>query len=230
MKRNAFTLIELLVVIAIIAILAAILFPVFAKAREKARQVSCAANVRQLVMAAVQYSEDWASWPDNIAAMPMGAGYEGGGALSPYCDGDKLMQCPSNDSPNASSYVFNAQLLGDRGNGIVGTPGQVRQPSRVALLWDGTGYCMTTFQWYNNGPNYWRTSQRHNGGANFGFVDGHVEFHDTKIIRDLGLGYNDGNYWVHSEFWPPCPPGTPGAEQLAQAKFWTNPYYTKWAF
>ena len=59
LRSKGFTLIELLVVIAIIAILAAILFPVFARAREKARQTSCVSNLRQLTMANLQYSQDY---------------------------------------------------------------------------------------------------------------------------------------------------------------------------
>jgi len=58
-KRSGFTLIELLVVIAIIAILAAILFPVFAKAREKARQTSCLSNTKQLALACMMYVQDY---------------------------------------------------------------------------------------------------------------------------------------------------------------------------
>src|SRR5438874_836054 len=58
-RRNGFTLIELLVVIAIIAILAAILFPVFAQAREKARQASCTSNLKQLGSAMLMYAQDY---------------------------------------------------------------------------------------------------------------------------------------------------------------------------
>ncbi|MFO8082009.1 MAG: prepilin-type N-terminal cleavage/methylation domain-containing protein, partial [Armatimonadota bacterium] len=59
MTRRGFTLIELLVVIAIIAILAAILFPVFARAREKARQTSCLSNLKQVGLAAMMYAQDY---------------------------------------------------------------------------------------------------------------------------------------------------------------------------
>ena len=59
MKRRGFTLIELLVVIAIIAILAAILFPVFARAREKARQASCSSNQKQIALGILMYAQDY---------------------------------------------------------------------------------------------------------------------------------------------------------------------------
>ena len=74
MKKKAFTLIELLVVIAIIAILAAILFPVFATAREKARQTACASNLKQIGIAMVQYYQDYDEF------LPMGDSNAGGNA------------------------------------------------------------------------------------------------------------------------------------------------------
>jgi prepilin-type N-terminal cleavage/methylation domain-containing protein len=68
-SRRGFTLIELLVVIAIIAILAAILFPVFARAREKARQSSCQSNLKQIGLAFTMYAQDYDE------KMPRGSGY-----------------------------------------------------------------------------------------------------------------------------------------------------------
>ena len=74
-RRRGFTLIELLVVIAIIAILAAILFPVFAQAREKARATSCLSNLHQIGMANLMYVQDFDErFPDNYVAalIPLG--------------------------------------------------------------------------------------------------------------------------------------------------------------
>jgi prepilin-type N-terminal cleavage/methylation domain-containing protein len=68
-RHDGFTLIELLVVIAIIAILAAILFPVVAKAREKARQTTCASNLNQLGLALLQYIQDYDEYPPNGIAI-----------------------------------------------------------------------------------------------------------------------------------------------------------------
>ena len=92
-RRKGFTLIELLVVIAIIAILAAILFPVFARAREKARAIACISNLKQVGLAFIMYSSDydeefvgvWCGYPMN--GWPT--------LLYPYIKNDQLFDCPS---------------------------------------------------------------------------------------------------------------------------------------
>src|SRR3982750_4482024 len=99
-SRKGFTLIELLVVIAIIAILAAILFPVFAKAREKARQISCASNERQLGLGFMQYTQDYDEClPTTHWGTPVGWA----GQLYPYIKSAGLFKCP--DDPTASVTV-----------------------------------------------------------------------------------------------------------------------------
>lgn len=109
-RPNAFTLIELLVVIAIIAILAAILFPVFAQAREKARQTSCLSNTRQIAMAIAQFSQDHdeylpkAFFNDVVngdTGMPWNTGWDA--AIFPYIKNTQVFQCPSDS--NERSYV-----------------------------------------------------------------------------------------------------------------------------
>lgn len=101
-SKHGFTLIELLVVIAIIAILAAILFPVFASAREKARQTSCASNLKQLGLAFVQYNQDYDEfYPCNIGV----GGYNGNGwagSVFPYVKATGVFACPD-DSTQPSS-------------------------------------------------------------------------------------------------------------------------------
>ena len=87
-KRAGFTLIELLVVIAIIAILAAILFPVFAKAREKARQIACASNMKQIGLGIIQYTQD------NDETFPSGvwSGSGWAGAIMTVCEKRRGLQ------------------------------------------------------------------------------------------------------------------------------------------
>jgi len=110
--RSAFTLIELLVVIAIIAILAAILFPVFAKVRDKARQTACSSNSRQVGLAFMQYLQDNdETLPVRLEdpANPNSTNMTGwAGKVYPYTKSKGLLRCP-NDSPTATcSYMINS--------------------------------------------------------------------------------------------------------------------------
>ena len=113
-KRNAFTLIELLVVIAIIAILAAILFPVFAKVREKARQTSCASNTKQLGLAFMQYIQDNdESLPVRLEdqANPNSTNNTGwAGRIYPYVKSTGLYHCPDDTGTGTVSYMINSSF------------------------------------------------------------------------------------------------------------------------
>ena len=130
-RRSAFTLIELLVVIAIIAILAAILFPVFAQAREKARQASCASNLRQIGLATLMYVQDY----DDTYPLYQYDDCQGGtcyqywfglrtatgwdktqGLLYPYMKNGQIQRCPSwtgkSTFGDGNGYGYNWGYLG----------------------------------------------------------------------------------------------------------------------
>lgn len=123
-KRSAFTLIELLVVIAIIAILAAILFPVFAKAREKARQTACMSNMKQLGLGVMQYIQDY----DEYYPMRYGGGCPGDceynkqrswkNMLYPYVKNYGIYKCPSN--PTAQQFDQIGNNATDKTNAYAG--------------------------------------------------------------------------------------------------------------
>ena len=163
MRRKGFTLIELLVVIAIIAILAAILFPVFAKAREKARQSSCASNLKQIGLGITQYAQDY----DEYILTPMSPPVtlpapadtyvmdKCGTArafwtikLNPYVKSDAIYVCPSGeiavgnaDAPSGGctifikrSYNMNGTLTGCCGQGVA--MASVTKPAETFIVAD----------------------------------------------------------------------------------------------
>lgn len=115
--NSAFTLVELLVVIAIIAILAAILFPVFARARENARRTSCLSNVKQIGLGFLQYTQDYdEAFP--LVSFPTPAD-TWTTSMQPYLKSRQIFRCPSDSSaawdavaPNTrlTSYGFNAWM------------------------------------------------------------------------------------------------------------------------
>ncbi len=92
---RAFTLIELLVVIAIIAILAAILFPVFARARENARRASCQSNLKQIMLGYMQYTQDY---DEKVPSAHCGSGGGWYNKLQPYLKSTQIFKCPSDSS------------------------------------------------------------------------------------------------------------------------------------
>ncbi len=137
---KGFTLIELLVVIAIIAILAAILFPVFGRARENARRTSCLSNLKQIGLGLTQYTQDYdEAFPARaIDGLPWkGVGWAGN--LGPYLKSAQIFKCPSDTAPNgtgsnvAVSYAMNFHLVNQ------GNLPAVQYPAQEIFLSEVTG-------------------------------------------------------------------------------------------
>jgi prepilin-type N-terminal cleavage/methylation domain-containing protein len=171
--QRGFTLIELLVVIAIIAILAAILFPVFAKAREKARQTKCLSNQRQIALACMMYAQD------NDETLPTAAGVWTSIGIDA-----KILVCPTTGDTQPIGYSYNnymsAVALGD-----------VDSPTQATLTMDGftntsadpslvSSPLQNTF--YVEGD----LNKVHGGKAIESYVDGHVDM--ASCVRTSYIG------------------------------------------
>ena len=212
-KAKGFTLIELLVVIAIIAILAAILFPAFAKAREAARRSSCSSNMKQMGIAIMQYSQEYdeklpAGLNDDTPQLAWAA------VIQPYVKSTKLFACPSNtksgtfmDKTNNTipfSYFANGTnaIAGDMGgrsplnenpnatNGFGGGAAlsSLVSPSQLILIYESVGGNTYPIQYgfanlQASSGSYSYDFTNHLQASNYLFADGHV-----KSLRPTATG------------------------------------------
>ena len=209
-RVKGFTLIELLVVIAIIAILAAILFPVFAKAREKARAITCTSNMRQMGMAFAMYLSDYdyVYQPQQDWKMK----------LDPYMGSRELFGCPSR--PQLPWYYGHGYNIGCNMSGspyCAGFPGRnegsVENPAEKILMveWDrcvAGPPCGPTGLYYGGALCFWAVCRIHNGGSNVLFADAHVkymrpeEYHsDTEYADASGNPFPATATAVPEEVW-----------------------------
>jgi len=219
-NKTGFTLIELLVVIAIIAILAAILFPVFAKARENARKTQCASNIRQLATAVHMYAGDYdetgpiGAYADPTVQVPSGYSVwdptqiDWRFEVHPYIKNGQLFTCPSYEKPDEPlwhyvrdeiearihrSYAMSYTMSHDEcpGRRLAGNP----RPGNTILLTESrewnADWSMTQI-----GGRAWFDGSKgimttHSGISNFAFYDGHVKA--MKLRQTLAnLTWPDG--------------------------------------
>ena len=226
MRRTGFTLIELLVVIAIIAILAAILFPVFARARQKAMATTCLSNFKELTLSALMYCSDYdgktpppyyyfgTCCPQMGCCGPTDQKNGPGGCLEPYVKNALIWGCPSDPNPGGSatyvngptSYGMNYNLFGYNfstgvatlGNGCVSID-HYSYPAQRMFISESNG------GGGESGGFYWLTSAAgvpawHNLGANQSYCDGHAAWILQAAIRpEPGSTFTDPvacAYWT----------------------------------
>jgi prepilin-type N-terminal cleavage/methylation domain-containing protein/prepilin-type processing-associated H-X9-DG protein len=213
-KKSGFTLIELLVVIAIIAILAAILFPVFARARENARRASCQSNLKQIGLGIMQYTQDYDEKMPNYSFA-----YSGDimwqPVIQPYVKSTQLFSCPSNTmtdnaegtyspGPIRAHYVGNILgcggdpwsspstcqgVFGGRNSGGVALSDIQNPATTLAVMENVTGTMIYPDYSWSVG----RLFVGHLSTSNYLFADGHV-----KALKPQATIAGGVNMWTRN--------------------------------
>jgi prepilin-type N-terminal cleavage/methylation domain-containing protein/prepilin-type processing-associated H-X9-DG protein len=200
-NQRGFTLIELLVVIAIIAILASILFPVFARARENARRSSCQSNAKQILLGVAQYTQDY-----DEKYMPFfnsAVGYWSNG-VQPYLKSTQIFDCPSASGPTTAmgfanaDYGLNAWLFEYNGGGLGLSLASVEQPTSTVMLADSLNSARLAPEGFTTeGAAYGveRYPQyRHLDTTVVGFFDGHVKSMRKDALEVTALTENGNTF------------------------------------
>lgn len=215
-RRKGFTLIELLVAIAIIAVLAAILFPVFSRVREKAYQTSCVSNIRQIMLATLMYCQDHDDMfvPYFTSSDQYWCGYRTSPSwdtskslLNPYMKSGQIQRCPSfaaKEIGYGCGYGYNWCYIGgllnpDWSYGPPAILTQLSDPTWTVVYADsevdwgmGAGLqesiaiTAPTFQWGTDDIGY-----RHNSTANAVFADGHAKAMPKNVLESPDDRYFD---------------------------------------
>lgn len=206
-RSAGFTLIELLVVVAIIGILAALLFPAFARARESARRASCASNLKQIGLGVLQYVQDYDErmpphFSGEVGSTPyiksdgskIPSSVDRGGfkdLLQPYTKSEQVFVCPSDIGDLNDPTPYNQQTLWNRSsmyfNGSISSPnGGYGVAGRKLSVIDETSLVVMAAEASVFGPHSWHmkegTETYYSGArSNVCFVDGHVKF--IKIYK-----------------------------------------------
>ena len=204
---RGFTLIELLVVIAIIALLAAILFPVFAQAREKARQTTCLSNQKQIALGVLMYVQDYdETFPMSLYVVPPASGFSVYDAIAPYLKNIGIFVCPSYTpgidwksrlatvglSNLTFQYVSYVPNLGVFGEYLCNTPFRKQTPAAkqaniptpvdTVLFFDGYMKASPLLDYYN-----FLGHARHAEGVVLNFADGHSKWFRWNSTYPGGL-------------------------------------------